>query len=327
MSLDDRLSQLRCPLCRESLRRDGDFLVCESGEHRHPIQPSGIPLFAEAFCSSDARAQQLHYDRVASGYLENLSYPHTQEYTAYLDRAFLEMLGDAPLGEMAEICCGRGEAFELLAERRPRGIGVDVSLAMLEAAVQRQPESGDALFVQGDATRLPLADEQFDTVVMLGGIHHVGDRSALFCEVERILRPGGRLLWREPVSDFFLWRWIRALIYRFSPALDHDTERPLLRAEVEAPLDRAGLQLRDWKTYGFLGFCLLMNSDVLIFNRLFRFLPGIRALARAAARIDSWSLRIPGLGGAGLQVVGCAEKPKTRTGEGDQSPQARCSRT
>jgi hypothetical protein len=42
--------------------------------------------------------------------------------------------------------------------------------------------------------------------------------------------------------------------------------------------------LTSWKTYGFLGFCLLMNSDVLIFNRLFRFIPGIRAITRAFAR-------------------------------------------
>jgi ubiquinone/menaquinone biosynthesis C-methylase UbiE len=199
----------------------------------------------EAFCSADARAQQEHYDRVAAGYLENLCYPHTQEYTAYLDQAFLEMLGEAPLGELAEICCGRGEAFELLAERRPSGIGVDVSLSMLEAAVALQPAGGRALFVQGDATGLPLASEAFDTVVMLSGIHHVGDRDALFSEVARILRPGGRLLWREPVSDFLLWRWLRAVIYRFSPALDHETERPLLRGEVEPPLERAGLQLRN----------------------------------------------------------------------------------
>jgi len=33
-----------------------------------------------------------------------------------------------------------------------------------------------------------------------------------------------------------------------------------------------------------------MNSDVLIFNRLFRFVPGIRYLVRAAAAFDEWCL-------------------------------------
>ena len=51
-----------------------------------------------------------------------------------------------------------------------------------------------------------------------------------------------------------------------------------------------------------------MNSDVLVFNRLFRFIPGIRALTRLAAKFDDWTVRMPGLRRAGLQVVGVAEK-------------------
>jgi hypothetical protein len=52
-----------------------------------------------------------------------------------------------------------------------------------------------------------------------------------------------------------------------------------------------------------------MNSDVLIFNRAFRFLPGIRRLTRFAAAFDEWVLHWPLMQRAGLQVVGCAVKP------------------
>jgi hypothetical protein len=69
--------------------------------------------------------------------------------------------------------------------------------------------------------------------------------------------------------------------------------------------------LTSWKTYGFLGFCLLMNSDVLVFNRLFRFVPGIRGFTRLMTHIDRMTLALPGMGRAGLQVVGVAEKPGT----------------
>jgi hypothetical protein len=47
-----------------------------------------------------------------------------------------------------------------------------------------------------------------------------------------------------------------------------------------------------------------MNSDILVVNRAFRFLPGIRAMTRAASRIDHWLLRLPGLRGCGLIAVG-----------------------
>ena len=253
----------------------------------------------------DARRQREHYDRVAHAYIENLGYPHTEEYQAYLDRELLALLQER-LGVAAEICCGRGEAFRLVGERVSQGLGIDVSGAMLRAARRDLPRFA---FVQGDATRLPVAGGVLDSVVMLGGIHHVNDRAGLFAEVFRVLKPGGRFYFREPVSDFFLWRALRAVIYRLSPALDHQTERPLLRAETVPPLEQAGFRVLAWKTRGFLGFCFFMNSDVLVFNRLFRFVPGIRALTRGAARLDDWCVRLPGLGNAGLQVYGVAEKP------------------
>jgi SAM-dependent methyltransferase len=308
------LGILRCPVSGEPLLERAGALETASGAHRYRMTPSGIPLFAEQFCSEDAKVQQAHYDRVADAYLRNLGYPHTQAYMEYLDRSFFHHLGREPLGRVAELCCGRGEAFGLLGERVGSGIGVDVSVAMLEAARKDLPSSAYT-FVQGDATMLPLQDACVDNVMMLGGIHHVRDRDGLFSEVHRILRPGGRFMWREPVSDFFLWRWLRAVVYRLSPALDHETERPLLYRETVPPLERAGLRLESWSTYGFLGFCIFMNSDVLVFNRAFKYVPGIRGITRAAARFDDLVGRMPGMSRAGLQVVGVARKP----GAGDST--------
>jgi SAM-dependent methyltransferase len=217
------------------------------------------------------------------------------------------------LGTTAELCCGRGEALRLLQSRIPVGVGIDVSTAMLQAA-RRDIATEGVFFAQGDATMLPLADSAFDSVVMLGGIHHVPARQQLFSEISRVLKPGGRFYWREPVSDLFLWRWLRAVIYRISPALDHDTERPLQWKETVPLLRSAGLELVTWKTYGFLGFCIFMNSDVLVFNRLFRYLPGIRWLVRWSTKLDDWTVRLPFLRKGGLQVIGIAEKPLEHAG-------------
>jgi ubiquinone/menaquinone biosynthesis C-methylase UbiE len=301
------LTMLRCPVSGEALHQEDDWLVSQSGQHRYRLNAEGIPLFAEHFISEEGRAQQEHYDRIAAAYLENLAYPHTQEYMAYLDRVFLDQIGSAPIGSVAEICCGRGEAFLLIGDRTKAGVGVDVSVSMLSAA--RKTFGDDKFFfVQGDATMMPIEDNQFDTVVMLGGIHHVNDRQKLFDEIHRILKPGGNFYWREPVSDFFLWRGIRAIVYRLSSTLDHNTERPLVYEETVPPLEKAGFRVRVWQTYGFLGFCLFMNSDVLVFNRFFRFIPGIRAITRFFTRLDDFTTRLPGLRRAGLQVVGVAEK-------------------
>lgn len=306
--VDKVLPLLRCPATGAPLVRQGDFLETPSGDRRYPISPTGIPLFAESPSSENARAQQAHYEAIAQAYVANLGYPHTQEYARYLDDALFRAIEGEALGTVAEICCGRAEALRLLDGRIGRGVGIDISVSMLEAAV-RDHKAPHLSFVQGDATDLPLADKSFDNVFMLGGIHHVNDRQALFAEVARILKPGGRFYFREPVSDFVLWRWLRAAIYRLSPMLDHDTERPLLWQETVPVLEAQGLTCRHWTTHGFLGFCLLMNSDVLVFNRLFRFIPGIRQLTRLAARFDAACLSLPALRRAGLQVVGVAQKP------------------
>ncbi len=302
------LDLLRCPATGRPVELCDRALMSADGAHLYPIDDAGIAQFAATPDSSDAQVQQAHYDRVADTYITNLSYPHTREYTAYLDQALLMQLPAAGLGDVAEICCGRGEAVELVAGRFRRAVGVDISLNMLRAA-RNDHHASNLTFIQGDATRLPLADGSFDSVFMLGGIHHVNDRAALFREIARILKPGGRFFFREPVSDFWPWLMLRKAIYRLSPALDHLTERPLRYDETAPYLTGAKLQLTSWRTYGFFGFCLLMNSDVLVFNRLFRFIPGIRPITRAFARFDDWVTSRRNWTRRGLQVVGVAEKP------------------
>ena len=307
MNLSEKtIAVLCCPRSGQPLRLEHGVLVAADGLHRYRIE-DGIPLFAEEFCSAEARTQQQHYDVIAESYTASLDYAHTQEYTAYLDAALTDAIGHR-LGLTAELCCGRGEAIRLLGNRMDGAVGVDISVRMLSSAMHELSRPGIAL-VQGDATHLPLATDAFDSVVMLGGIHHVADRLALFQEVRRILKPGGWFYFREPVSDFFLWRWIRSVIYRLSPQLDHATERPLLHEETVPVLVQAGLKPEIWRTVGLFGFCLFMNSDVLLFNRPFRHVPGIRKLVRGSAWLDDRLTRLPAFARAGLIVVGAARKP------------------
>ena len=107
-----------------------------------------------------------------------------------------------------------------------------------------------------------------------------------------------------------------------SPTLDHETEEPLKYDRTIPFLAAAGFQIEVWRPAGFLGFCFLMNSDVLVFNRLFRVIPGIRALTRAAARFDDWVVRHSAFKNAGLQVIGVARRPADNSGETPQVVQS-----
>ncbi|MFD2450009.1 hypothetical protein ACFSQE_17635 [Vogesella fluminis] len=75
------------------------------------------------------------------------------------------------------------------------------------------------------------------------------------------------------------------------------------------PLENAGFVLKTWQTYGFFGYCLLMNSDVLVFNRAFRYIPRIRLVTRLAARLDHAITSLKPFRRYGLIVIGMVEKP------------------
>ncbi len=303
--IERALPYLQCPISGGELKINSTMLKSISSQFA--ITDEGIPCFMGEYCSNDSKVQQEHYDKVSTDYINNLSYPHTQEYIKYLDSALDKVAKDTLLGDTAEICCGTGEAFSLYHDEIDYGIGVDVSLNMLRGA--REKLFMDRFFfMQGDATRLPLKSNSFDTVFCLGGIHHVNNRDVFFSEVHRILKPGGRFIWREPVNDFLIWRVIRDVIYRLSPHLDYDTESPLRYDDTVPVLEKVGMKVDSWETYGFFGFCIFMNSDVLFFNRLFRFLPGIRKITRWAAKFDDLITNLPGMKRSGLQVIGVARK-------------------
>lgn len=298
---------LRCPETGEEFDLEGSQLTESGTGRRYEIDGDGIAIFAPQPETAASRAQQRHYDRVATTYLANLDYPHTDEYLRYLDNRFIELDDGRGLGTVLEVCCGSGEVGTVFDGRFDHVLGIDISLKMVKSARRKYPEERFS-FHQGDATRLPIADGSIDTAIVFGGIHHVSDRQRLFSELSRVLKPGGRLLFREPVDDFFIWRCIRKFVYRWSPALDHTSEAPLRKAATLDVMHREGFRDVRWKTYGFIGFCLFMNSDVLIANRLFRYLPCIRVIVRNFARFDHFMTGIPLLRDAGTIAVSVANK-------------------
>ena len=309
-SLPDRIiAKLREPTGGTLEHTEGRFRGTES-DILYRIDDSGIPILLSETLGDAATSQQTAYDTKAAQYAENLTYPHTIAYTRYLDGCVRRAMGKR-LGETIEICCGTGLFWSVIADDPGFDVtmpivGVDISLGMLRLGLQTQGER--YVFIQGDATKLPFADASFDTVVMLGGVHHVPDRSSLFQEIARIMRDDGSFIWREPCNDFILWRWIRGVIYRFSPMLDPTNEQPLERRATEEIMAQSGLRVVEWKTVGLFGFALFMNSHVLKVNKIFKYVKSIDKIIRVFSRIDETIIGLPFCGNMGMIVVGSSRK-------------------
>jgi arsenite methyltransferase len=73
--------------------------------------------------------------------------------------------------------------------------GVDMTPAMLERARRAADQLGaaHARFVEGQAEQLPFAEAAFDVVISNGVIDLIPDKDAVFTELFRVLRPGGRM--------------------------------------------------------------------------------------------------------------------------------------
>ncbi len=117
-------------------------------------------------------------------------------------RSDIRLLGLSPASRLLDLGCGPGGPLAfLISVCGCLGTGIDLSAAAIEAARRRAESAGvgaKLVLVQADLNRsLPLPNESFDVAVSLDVILHVADRLAVFGELARVLKPGGRLLFTD----------------------------------------------------------------------------------------------------------------------------------
>jgi demethylmenaquinone methyltransferase/2-methoxy-6-polyprenyl-1,4-benzoquinol methylase len=88
---------------------------------------------------------------------------------------------------VADLACGTGDLCRALEGAGYRAIGFDFSLGMLERA------RTDAPLVQADVLLLPLRGGSVDGATCGFALRNVESLDALFAELARVVRPGGRV--------------------------------------------------------------------------------------------------------------------------------------
>jgi demethylmenaquinone methyltransferase/2-methoxy-6-polyprenyl-1,4-benzoquinol methylase len=130
-------------------------------------------------------------------------------------RRAVDLLDLGPGARVLDLCTGTADLLVEALGRDPRssGLGVDLSHPMLGrgvAKLRRRGLAGRGRLVGGDVERLPVADGRFDGALVAFGIRNVEDPRAALAEVQRVLRPGGRLV----VLEFALPSGVLGRVYR-----------------------------------------------------------------------------------------------------------------
>jgi arsenite methyltransferase len=108
-------------------------------------------------------------------------------------------LGPLSTGErVLDVGCGAGtDSLVAVQMVGPDGrvAGIDMTPEMLAKARASAAEmgAGNVEFVEGEAETMPFEDARFDVVISNGVIDLVPDKEAVFSELLRVLKPGGRV--------------------------------------------------------------------------------------------------------------------------------------
>ena len=124
--------------------------------------------------------------------------------TADEQDTFIEWLALSAGHTLLDVGCGAGgPALRVLDKTGCSVVGVDVhdqAISTARALASARGLNDRTRFERADARQpLPFPDNSFDAVSCIDAINHLPDRPRVIAEWARVLRPGGRLLFTDPI--------------------------------------------------------------------------------------------------------------------------------
>ncbi|MCP4292770.1 MAG: class I SAM-dependent methyltransferase [bacterium] len=145
---------------------------------------------------------------------------------AYEDLIYSNVEGKRVL----EYGCGEGSHSLEIAQRGGLVTGIDIS----EVGIRKASEAAESAGVSGadyqvmDAMNMDFPDNTFDVVIGEGILHHL-DLDKSYSEISRVLKPGGKAIFQEPLGHNPAMALFRAM----TPKLRTDDEHPLLHKDLK----------------------------------------------------------------------------------------------
>ena len=207
------------------------------------------------------------------------------------------ILGDCRGKAVLEYGCGSdGSDSFTIARNGARVVGIDISpvaVSMSQRLAEEKELTRSVRFAVNDAERLQFPDGSFDMVVGSGILHHLDlDRS--FSEIRRVLKPGGRAVFLEPLA----YNPAIALYRLFTPSMRTRDEHPLKRRDIT-------LLRRTFGEVHLTFYCMLSLLNVFMLSS-----PALEKTLRLTDRIDELLFRwVPPSRWLAWQVLIVAKSP------------------
>jgi ubiquinone/menaquinone biosynthesis C-methylase UbiE len=161
-------------------------------------------------------------------------------------RLFLRDLKITPEMTVLDMCCGSGQATEILVQYSQHVTGLDASPFAIARARQNVPQ---AEYAVAFAENMPFPDHQFDLVLTSTALHEMQSEQLrqILQEVQRVLKPGGcfcAIDFHTP-SNWLFWPPLALFLWLF----ETETAWQLLKTDLNALLNEVGLSVRSVHLY------------------------------------------------------------------------------
>jgi ubiquinone/menaquinone biosynthesis C-methylase UbiE len=148
-----------------------------------------------------------------------------EAWTAPENRFIVQRLGDIEGKYLLDLGCGAGENSVYFAQRGARCVAADYSPGMVDVALKLAAANG--VTVEGctvNAMAIAFPDNTFDIVYASNLLHHIPDPVLVLREIHRVLKPGGKICFWDPL--------------RHNPVINvYRRMATQVRTEDETPLD------------------------------------------------------------------------------------------
>lgn len=231
-------------------------------------------------------------DVLAESYKLKHRFSHIWSYPSLLemDRIYDDLLSDIYNKTILDYGCGKGEASLSYLKGGAKVFGIDIARQYIEICDELARSNGFASdqfdFRVMDAHKLAFKSNSFDIVAGHGILHHL-DSSVAMSEIYRVLKPGGRVLLKEPLGGNPLLKLFRVL----TPKARTEDEMPFSGASIELLLEE-----NSWVSESY--HCGLVEAAVAVVtsvimpskpdNILLKAAHGVESLFRRAGILNYW---------------------------------------